>query len=173
MIFLSQYKLQKNKKRALLTNGDKYTVINVFLLDYHTRLREWHKLRDTLQESDLQTICVEVDKFWQRAPLLNHYLHPADTVDWPGPWELLSDNEYCLYARGLGMVYTLLLLGVKDVDFVDVMYDNSENVCLVLVDNAKYVLNWYPNSVLNTSLSDFTNIKRIDINPLTQKIGKE
>jgi hypothetical protein len=148
-------------------------VINVFLLDCRTRLREWYTLRENLQDSDLQTICVEVDRFWQRAPISNHYLHPADTPDWPGPWELISDNDYCLYARGLGMIYTLMLLGVENIDFVDAIDYNSENVCLVLVDSAKYVLNWYPESVLNTTLSDFKNIKRIDINPLTQKIGKE
>ena len=148
-------------------------MINVFLLDCRTRLREWYTLRENLQDSDLQTICVEVDRFWQRAPISNHYLHPADTPDWPGPWELISDNDYCLYARGLGMIYTLMLLGVENIDFVDAIDYNSENVCLVLVDSAKYVLNWYPESVLNTTLSDFKNIKRIDINPLTQKIGKE
>ena len=148
-------------------------MINIFLLDYPSRLLEWHNLRETLKQSDLSTICIEVDKFWQRAPLSAHYLHPADTVDWPGPWELIYDNNYCYYARGLGMVYTLMLLGVKDIDFVDAIDDNSENVCLVLVDNAKYVLNYYPNSVVNTQLSGFTNIKHIDIHILQQKIGKE
>lgn len=148
-------------------------MINLFLLDYSTRLREWHKLREKLKESDLQTICIEIDKFWQRTPLVNHYLHPADTPDWPNPWELISDNNYCKYARGLGMVYTLMLLGVKDVDFVDCLDDNNENVCLVLVDNAKYILNWYPDSVLNSHLSDFTNIKKIDTIPLKKKIGEE
>lgn len=145
---------------------------NAFLLDYNTRLRDWHKLREKLQESSLETICVEVDKFWQQTPLLNHYLHPADTPDWPNPWELISDNDYCLYARGLGMVYTLMLLGIENIDFVDAIDYNSENVCLVLVDNAKYVLNGYPNSVLNTTLTDFTNIKKLDITPLQKKIGR-
>ena len=107
-------------------------MINVFLLDYHTRLREWYTLREKLQDSDLQTICVEVDKFWQRVPISNHYLHPADTPDWPGPWELISDNNYCRYARGLGMVYTLLLLGVKDIDIVVGDGNNGSNT------------NWYP-----------------------------
>ena len=147
-------------------------MINIFLLDYNTRLREWHKLRENLQESDLQTICVEVDKFWQQTPLSNHYLHPADTPDWPTPWELISDNDYCLYARGLGMLYTLMLLGVENVDFIVAIDYNDENVCLVLVDNAKYVLNGYPDSVLNTTLSDFASIRKIDIKPLQQKIGK-
>lgn len=148
-------------------------MINVFLLDYYTRLREWHKLKESLKDADLSTICIEVDKFWQRAPISSHYLHPADTPDWPNPWELISDNTYCLYARGLGMFYTLTLLGVKDIDIVDCLYDNSQNVCLVLVDNAKYVLNWYPNSVLNTNLQDFTNIKKLDITTLKKKIGEE
>lgn len=71
------------------------------------------------------------------------------------------------------MMYTLMLLGVKDIDFVTATDYNSNDVVLVLVDNVKYVLNWYPNSVLNTTLSDFTNIKKIDITSLTQKIGKE
>jgi hypothetical protein len=148
-------------------------VTNIFLLDYNTRLREWFKFKENLVGQDLAMMCVEVDKFWQQAPLLNHYLHPADTPDWPNPWELISDNDYCLYARGLGMVYTLMLLGVENIDFLSAIDYTDENVCLVLVDNAKYVLNGYPNSVLNTSLTDFTNVKRIDIKPLQQKIGKE
>lgn len=70
------------------------------------------------------------------------------------------------------MVYTLMLLGIENIDFVDAIDYNSENVCLVLVDNAKYVLNGYPNSVLNTTLTDFTNIKKLDITPLQKKIGR-
>lgn len=147
--------------------------MNTFLLDYYTRLRHWHQLKEQLRQSDLETICVEVDKFWQQCPIVNHYLHPADTVDWPSPWELIHDNNFCYYARGLGMVYTLMLLGVKSIDFVDCLDDNNENVCLVLVDNAKYVLNYYPNSVVNTQLSGFTSIKYIDITILQKKIGEE
>jgi hypothetical protein len=148
-------------------------VINVFLLDYYTRLREWFKLKENLKGQDISTICIEVDRFWQKTPLLNHYLHPDEIEDWPSPWELINDNEYCLYARGLGMVYTLMLLGVKDIDFVDIIDDNRENVVLVLVDNAKYVLNYHPNSVLNISLSSFTITKHINISSLKQKIGEE
>lgn len=71
------------------------------------------------------------------------------------------------------MIYTLMLLGVENIDFVNAIDYTGDNVCLVLVDSAKYVLNWYPNSVLNTSLSNFTNIKKLDIIPLQKKIGKE
>ena len=116
-------------------------MINVFLLDYYTRLREWFKLKENLVDQDLSTICIEVDRFWQRVPISTYYLHPDDIEEWPNPWELISDNNYCYYGRALGMVYTLLLLGIKDIDFVDAIDDNKENVVLVLVDSAKYVLN--------------------------------
>ena len=148
-------------------------MINVFLLDYYTRLREWFKLKENLKGQDLSTICIEVDRFWQRVPINNHYLHPDEIEQWPSPWELINDNEYCYYSRALGMIYTLMLLGVKELDFVDAIDDNKENVVLVLVDNAKYVLNYHPNSVLNMSLSGFTIVKHINISSLKKKIGEE
>lgn len=101
-----------------------------------------------------------------------HYLHPADMDTWPNPWELISDNDFCLYGRALGMVYTLLLLGVENIDFVEAIDDNEEDVVLVLVDNAKYVLNWCPDSVVNTDLVDFSIKTHLNTDILTKKTGK-
>lgn len=145
-------------------------MVNPFLLDFYTRLRAWHELKEKLSTFTLEQQCVEVDKFWQRCPMSSHYLHPADIEIWPNPWELLNDNKYCLYGRALGMVYTLLLLGIQTIDMVEAIDDNVENIILVLVDNAKYVLNGCPDSVLNTTLQDFTIIKRINVNALMKKI---
>lgn len=138
---------------------------------FDQRLRYWYELRSSLKDSSLETICVEVDKFWQQTPLVNYYLHPHDIKDWPGPWDLLNDNNYCYYARALGMIYTLLLLGIKDVDFCTAKNYNNEEVVLVTVDHAKYIMNYWPNSVVNTSLTEFTEIKQISIEPLLTKMG--
>lgn len=148
-------------------------MINVFFLDYYTRLREWFKLKESLADKDIATICVEVDKFWQQAPISTHYLHPSDVVDWLTPWELLNENNYCYYGRALGIVYTLLLLGIKDIDLVEGIDYNEENVVLVLVDNAKYTLNYWPGSVLNINLSGVKILKKIDIDVLRKKIGDD
>ncbi len=146
--------------------------MNVFLLDFYTRLRAWHDLRTNLsQTQDIKQICIEVDAFWQRCPMSNYYLHPDDIETWPGPWELLSDNNFCYYARGLGMIYTLLLLGINDIDFVEAKDYNDNDVVLVLVDNAKYVMNYWPKTVVNNSLEQFVVSKRIGIDPLIKKIG--
>ena len=144
--------------------------MNVFQLNYDTRLKSWYDLRTSLVEADTQTKCIEVDKWWQRAPLVTHYLHPIDLQAWPGPWDLLNDNEYCQLARGLGIIYTLLLLGVDDIDFRLGTDDNSEDVALVLVDSAKYVMNYWPDMVVNINLREFKFTDTLDLQELKKKI---
>ena len=111
-----------------------------------------------------------IDEWWQKAPLMSHYLHPHEMGIWPGPWDLLVENSYCVIARGLGMIYTLLLTGISDVDFAIGIDDNSEDVALVLVDCAKYVMNHYPNTVVNNNLLDFKINTKIDLSDIKKKI---
>lgn len=146
-------------------------MVNIFQTNYEARLRNWYDLRQKLQNADIKTICVEVDKFWQSAPLVNHHLHPYDIDNWPGPWDLIAENTYCEVARGLGMIYTLLLLGVSDIDFCLATDDNSEDVVIVLVDNAKYVMNYWPDMVLNIKSTDFTIKQKLDTEKIKKIIG--
>ena len=145
-------------------------MVNIFQTNYEARLRSWYELRQNLQNADIQTKCVEIDKFWQSVPLVNHYLHPHDIDNWPGPWDLIVENNYCMVARGLGMIYTLLLLGVNDVDFCLALDDNKEDVAIVLVDNAKYVMNYWPDMVLNIKSTEFEVVQKLDINKIKNKI---
>ncbi len=144
---------------------------NVFILDYESRLRSWSRLRDSLEKATLEKICIEVDRFWQRVPMNNHYLHPDFIKDWPDPWQLLFDNTFCNYARALGMLYTLILLGIKKLELVEAVDDNSNEVVLVLVDDAKYVLNYWPDTVVNNHIDNFSITRTLDISPLYSKIG--
>ena len=70
------------------------------------------------------------------------------------------------------MCYTLLLLGIKNIDLVLAKNDNNEDVVLVLVDNAKYILNYWPNTVISNTLKDFKVVDKLDITKITEKIGK-
>lgn len=144
--------------------------MNVFQLNYDSRLQNWYDLRQKLQNADTATKCIEIDKWWQSAPLVNHYLHPHELDTWPGPWELINDNEYCPLARGLGMIYTLLLTGVTDVDFCIGKDDNDEDVALVTVDNAKYVLNYWPDMVVNINLTNFKITSSLDLSKIKTKL---
>jgi len=143
--------------------------MNVFQIDFYTRLRAWYDLRTKLESCTLYDQCVETDKFWQQSPISNHYLHPADIKSWPDPWQLLDDNIYCNYARALGMIYTLTLLGITDIDLVDATDYNSVDVVLVLVEN-KFVLNYWPGTVESNKISDFEIKQIINIESLADKI---
>jgi hypothetical protein len=145
-------------------------VTNVFQLNYEARLKSWYDLRKSLENSDIETVCLAIDKWWQYAPLVNHHLHPDDIDNWPGPWELLVENNYCQLSRGLGMVYTLQLVGIKSIDFSLAIDDNSEECALVMVDNAKYILNYYPNTVISNSLQDFKLGNPVNMDKINKKI---
>ena len=144
--------------------------MNVFQLNYETRLQSWFDLRTNIEKSTTKEKCIAIDDWWQNAPLVNHHLHILDSDAWPGPWELLVDNTYCTVARALGMCYTLLLVGENNIDLVEATDKMGEDLVLVLVDNAKYVCNYWPNTVVNNCSSDFTIKKYIDISHLQLKI---
>ena len=145
--------------------------MNTFQSSYDNRLQSWYNLRNQIKSLDLSQQCVEIDKWWQQTPLINHYLHPSDLPNWPGPWELLVENTYCTLARGLGMCYTLLLMNIIDVEYVLAKDIDSNEVPLVLVDNAKYILNYWPNTVISNNLQDFKIVSKLDITIINKKIG--
>lgn len=144
---------------------------NIFLLDYESRLKNWVNLRSSIQEFSCIEQCIKIDNFWQSSPIITHYLHPDFIKDWPNPWQLISDNTFCYYARALGMIYTLILVGNTDIELIEAKDDNNNEVVLVLVDNAKYVMNYWPNTVVNNLITDFKITRSLDIIPLYSKIG--
>lgn len=146
--------------------------MNHFLMDFYSRLQSWRDLREHLQDKNSAIKAERIDAFWQKVPTVNYYLHPDYISQWPDPWQLIHDNNYCPYARALGIIYTFLLLGTRNLALVDAKDHNSNEVVLVLFDNAKYVMNYWPGTVLNNRLADFSIIKEHDIAPLEIKIGK-
>lgn len=69
------------------------------------------------------------------------------------------------------MFYTVLLLGNNKLEIVEAIDDNNNEVVLVLVDNAKYVMNYWPNTVVNNHINDFKITRTLNISPLYSKIG--
>jgi hypothetical protein len=144
--------------------------MNVFQLNYDSRLRSWYELRTAVESLDTKNKCIEIDKWWQKAPLVNHYLHVLDNETWPGPWDLLVENTYCTVARALGICYTLSLVGISDIKMVEATDKMGEDLVLVLVDNAKYILNYWPDTVISNNSIDFTVKRNINITDLNKKL---
>ena len=142
--------------------------MNPFQLSFPERLREWRDLRELLKNQNLEQQCIAVDSWWQRAPLVNHYLHPHDTANWPDPWTLLSDNEYCTLARGVGICYTLTMIGINNYRMLVASDEYGDDYIIIHCD--EYTMNYHPNSVVNTPLDKFTIKQTIDITHLLKKI---
>ena len=70
------------------------------------------------------------------------------------------------------MIYTLMLTGIKDVDFSLGKDDNNEEVALVMVDRAKYILNYWPDMVVNINLKNFKITNSLSIKNIITKIGE-
>lgn len=144
--------------------------MNIFQLPYESRIKNWYELRSSSVDLDIKSKCIAIDNWWQKAPLVNHHLHLLDSQSWPGPWDLLEENTYCTVARALGICYTLILIGVEDIVLVEATDIQSEDMVIVLVDRAKYVLNYWPNTVINNCSTDFTVKRHIDVSAIKLKL---
>ena len=114
------------------------------------RLESWTALRTSAQSQDLETALVAINQWWFNSPWKAYYLHWDDQATWPDPWQLLNDDIYCDVAKALGILYTISMLDRADMaDATLVLTEDHRN--LVLVNKTKYILNWNPDSVVNTN----------------------
>jgi hypothetical protein len=119
--------------------------------NFSARLESWNLLRDQCQNLPAQSALETINAWWFRAPWRPYYLHWDDQATWPDPWQLLSDDIYCELARGLGILYTITLLERADLASASLVLTVSGHN-LVTVDKTKYILNWHPDTVVNTNL---------------------
>jgi len=132
------------------------------------RLESWNHLRQQCKLTTVDTTVSTINRWWFQTPWTAYHLHWDDQVDWPDPWQLLSDNQYCPLARGLGILYTIAMLDradLQDVCMIEYLGDN-----LVLVAQEKYILNWDPDQVLNISLGKSKPRRRVSQEEIKQKI---
>jgi hypothetical protein len=122
--------------------------------NFSARLENWNLLRDQCQNLPIESALEQINSWWFGAPWRPYYLHWDDQPNWPDPWQLLNDNVYCDLARGLGILYTISMLDRKDMAPTTlVLTEAGDN--LVQVAKEKYILNWNPDSIVNT----FTKVK--------------
>ena len=115
----------------------------MFDLHGNERLAEWKKIRDSIETS--QDPYEIVSDLWARAPLVNTFLDPHNSVGWPDPWHLILDNRYDDLAICLGIVYTLQLTQ----RFMDAKYEihmsinpQDDTPCYFVIVNSSAVLNF-------------------------------
>ena len=134
---------------------------------FEGRLRSWTALRSQIQDLNPQAALLATNSWWFAAPWRPYYLHWDDQSTWPDPWQLLNENIYCDVARGLGILYTIALADHPDIQDAQLVL-TQDNGTLVQVGERKYILNWEPDSIVNTSLS-FQIVRSITQHQIKQK----
>jgi hypothetical protein len=136
--------------------------------NFSERLESWAQLRQQCQTLDSEPALIKINQWWFQTPWTAYHLHWDDQVDWPDPWQLLSDDQYCPVARGLGIMYTIAMLDREDLQDSQMIEYQSDN--LVLVAKEKYILNWDPDQVLNISLGRSKPRRQVSQEQIKQKI---
>lgn len=74
---------------------------------YEDRLLLWREFRKSLETSEdpLQ----DVVSFYSSAPLVSIQTDPYSQDNWPNPWEIIKENNYCAFVKILAISYTLQL----------------------------------------------------------------
>jgi len=74
---------------------------------YEDRLFLWREFRESLETSEdpLQ----DVVNFYSNAPIVPIQTDPYTQDNWPNPWEIIKENNYCEFVKLLAISYTLQL----------------------------------------------------------------
>jgi len=113
------------------------------------RLTAWAQLRSQVSVLPPKQALETINAWWFQTPWRPYHLHWDDSATWPDPWQLLDDNIYCGLARALGIMYTVTMLDRPDLQDAVIVESGGDN--LVLIDQSKYILNWDPDTVVNTN----------------------
>lgn len=79
----------------------------MFEKDYITRVTSWQLFREAVNQSPtpVEMVLAQYNSIATHVRTVDPYNQSA----WPGPWELLMYDQYCEFAKLLGVAYTLQL----------------------------------------------------------------
>jgi len=132
------------------------------LRSFEARLRHWTDFRSSLEDSDKPFD--DVVRYYNLVPLVSINTDPWDKSIWPGPWELVDQNQYCSFCKILGMCYTLKLTErFKDADFeIHIASDNKTSTsCYYLLVNNETVVGYDEKSISKEELPSSFYSQRI------------
>ena len=122
------------------------------------RLSMWREFRKSLDTDNITEVCNTVIKWWQSAPLVSLAIDPVNSEQWPTPWEMLHQGDFCENSLALGMSYTIYYANSEipnELLYVTCFGESFQRLC-TLIDN-KHLLN-YERGVISTLPTEGCNI---------------
>lgn len=123
-----------------------------------TRLLHWREWRKSIGSLSFDELINEVAVWWKFVPMVNHQIDVWNDSHWPTAWELVGSGEFCANAQGLGIFYTLVLLGI-DCKLHLVQLNGQPVVKLMVVANDKKLLNYSTGEAVDFNDTDMEILK--------------
>lgn len=120
--------------------------MEIWFTDKQTRLAAWREWREQLSTLPNQEQIQQIAHWWKFVPMINKAVDQWREETWPTPWELVGQGEFCVNAQGLGIFYTMVLMG-QDCDLV--LAQINEETRLLVVTTDKKLLNYYDGDVID------------------------
>jgi len=131
----------------------------VFNLPNIEKIQYWKKFRESLEASS--NPYQDVIGLWRKAPFVNDYLDPFNSLSWPDPWKLIVDGKFDNIGIALGILYTLQLTDRFNDDNFELYIDakdleqGSDRQIFVMINN---------NIILDYKQSLVVDLKEINLN---------
>ena len=116
----------------------------------------WRDFRKSLDTNNIFDVCNIVIAWWQSAPLVSIAIDPVNSSQWPTPWEMLHQGDFCEDSLALGMSYTIYYANPdikNELLYITCRKKSLQRLC-ALIDN-KYLLN-FEHGVISTLPADET-----------------
>lgn len=107
-------------------------------------MTRWIDMRESITDMELEEALNTVSKFFAFTPYSKTRIPLFSPKDYPTPWDMIIENDYCPSSISLIMYYTLQLAGF-DAN-VAIVGDGYEEYLITTISN-RYVLNYIQNSV--------------------------
>lgn len=136
--------------------------MNDFLCSGKERMKLWRDFRRDLEQYPEGEQLQMLARFWGEAPLVDYVIDWDYPEQWPTPWELLYEGDFCRSTIALMMEQTLLCEenGPWTTDRLELQLMRDPNMQvqhIILVVDGKWVLNY-----------DFQEV--VDINEMDRDI---
>jgi hypothetical protein len=105
------------------------------------RLRLWKKLREDSKELSTEEQLDNIAKFCSKMPFGSRTIDYYSPGEWPTPWDILYNGDFCTSSISVLMYYTLMLLpGVKKLELW--LVEDDDGIYLLPIIDDQFVLNY-------------------------------
>lgn len=111
------------------------------------RIAIWKEFRVGISSDPIEIQLSKIAQFVSSLPYGSRSIDYYSPDSWPTPWEILYHNSLCVSSISLLVYYTLVLTN-PDIEIDLLLIDNSDDVFLLPLIEGKYLLNYYPNTVV-------------------------